>query len=117
MPFWIFEAKLSDFGLAKSGSGGGKTHVTTRILGTRGYFAPECVATGHLTLKTDVFSFVIVLLEILSGCGAVKKYSDDAAGNLAERAKPHLSNKWRLYHVIDKKLRSTPIKEAHDFVK
>jgi serine/threonine protein kinase len=41
-----FTAKLSDFGLAKNGPSAGKSHVTTRIIGTYGYAAPEYVATG-----------------------------------------------------------------------
>jgi len=41
-----YNAKLSDFGLAKNGPTGGDTHVTTRVMGTYGYAAPEYVATG-----------------------------------------------------------------------
>lgn len=41
-----FNAKLSDFGLAREGPVGNKTHVTTRILGTEGYAAPEYLMTG-----------------------------------------------------------------------
>jgi serine/threonine protein kinase len=41
-----YNAKLSDFGLAKHGPDGGESHVTTRIMGTFGYAAPEYVATG-----------------------------------------------------------------------
>ncbi|PHT34596.1 hypothetical protein CQW23_26396, partial [Capsicum baccatum] len=62
-----FNAKLSDFGLARDGPDGDKTHVSTRVIGTRGYAAPEYVATGHLTPKNDVYSFGVVLLELLSG--------------------------------------------------
>ena len=47
-----FNAKLSDFGLAKDGPVGNNTHVTTRIMGTYGYAAPEYVATGK-----DHFSY------------------------------------------------------------
>lgn len=41
-----YNAKISDFGLAKLGPAGGESHVTTRIMGTYGYAAPEYVATG-----------------------------------------------------------------------
>lgn len=41
-----FNAKLSDFGLARDGPDGDRTHVSTRVIGTRGYAAPEYVATG-----------------------------------------------------------------------
>jgi serine/threonine protein kinase len=48
LPFFLqnYNAKLSDFGLAKHGPDGGESHVTTRIMGTFGYAAPEYVATG-----------------------------------------------------------------------
>ncbi|KAI4377333.1 hypothetical protein MLD38_014978 [Melastoma candidum] len=49
-----YNAKLSDFGLAKAGPQGDKTHVSTRVVGTYGYAAPEYVMTGHLTSKSDV---------------------------------------------------------------
>jgi serine/threonine protein kinase len=41
-----FNAKLSDFGLAKHGPDDGESHVTTRVMGTYGYAAPEYVSTG-----------------------------------------------------------------------
>lgn len=44
-----FNAKLSDFGLAKMGPEGSNTHVTTRVMGTEGYAAPEYVMTGFTT--------------------------------------------------------------------
>ena len=47
-----FNAKISDFGLAKLGPSGGDSHVTTRIMGTYGYAAPEYVATGDHHIYT-----------------------------------------------------------------
>lgn len=41
-----FNAKLSDFGLAKAGPTGDRTHVSTQVMGTQGYAAPEYIATG-----------------------------------------------------------------------
>ncbi|KAK3025361.1 hypothetical protein RJ639_044901 [Escallonia herrerae] len=111
-----YTPKISDFGMSKFGPQGDKTHISTRILGTRGYFAPEYIATGHLTMKTDVYSFGVVLLEILSGSGAVKRYSDGGDGDLALWAGPHLSSRPELHRLIDKKLRkSIQMEEAYAF--
>lgn len=66
-----FHPKLSDFGLAKLGPVGDKTHVSTRVMGTYGYCAPEYAMTGQLTLKSDVYSFGVVLLELITGRKAI----------------------------------------------
>ncbi|CAN6694115.1 unnamed protein product [Malus baccata var. baccata] len=58
--------KISDFGLAKLNEED-NTHISTRIAGTLGYMAPEYAMRGYLTDKADVYSFGIVLLEIVSG--------------------------------------------------
>jgi len=61
-----YRPKIADFGLAKL-FGEDQSHVTTRIAGTLGYMAPEYALRGQLTEKADVFSFGVLVLEIISG--------------------------------------------------
>ncbi|KAK3161047.1 hypothetical protein QOZ80_1BG0070960 [Eleusine coracana subsp. coracana] len=58
--------KITDFGLARA-FGEDITHLTTGVAGTLGYMAPEYVVHGHLTEKADVFSYGILVLEIITG--------------------------------------------------
>ncbi|CAM0914099.1 unnamed protein product [Alopecurus aequalis] len=99
-----YDAKLSDFGLAKDGPTADKSHVSTRVMGTYGYAAPEYLATGHLTTKSDVFSFGVVLLEMLSGRRAVDNIRPNSEHNLVDWARPYLSSKRRVFHVLDGRL-------------
>lgn len=66
-----YHPKLSDFGLAKVGPSGDNTHVSTRVMGTYGYCAPEYAMTGQLTFKSDIYSFGVVLLELITGRKAI----------------------------------------------
>ncbi|XP_077244195.1 cysteine-rich RLK (RECEPTOR-like protein kinase) 2 [Tasmannia lanceolata] len=59
-------AKIADFGLARSFQED-KSHISTAIAGTLGYMAPEYLAHGQLTEKADVYSFGVLLIEIVSG--------------------------------------------------
>ncbi|TXG56466.1 hypothetical protein EZV62_017779 [Acer yangbiense] len=99
-----FNAKLSDFGLAKAGPTGDRTHVSTQVMGTHGYAAPEYIATGRLTAKSDVYSFGVVLLELLSGRSAVDKTKAGIEQSLVDWAKPYLSDKRKLFRIMDTKL-------------
>ncbi|KAF3794339.1 putative receptor-like protein kinase [Nymphaea thermarum] len=99
-----YNAKLSDFGLAKAGPQGDKTHVSTRVVGTYGYAAPEYVMTGHLTSKSDVYSFGVVLLEILTGRRSVDKKRPSREQNLVAWARPYLSDKRKLHLLVDPRL-------------
>ncbi|XP_024641771.1 probable serine/threonine-protein kinase PIX7 [Medicago truncatula] len=85
-----YNAKLSDFGLAKDGPTGDKTHVSTQVIGTQGYADPEYVMTGHLSSKSDVYSFGVVLLEMLTGRKAIDRKRPQNEQNLIEYVKPFL---------------------------
>ncbi|KAG5253708.1 protein kinase [Salix suchowensis] len=99
-----YNTKLSDFGLAKDGPTGDKSHVSTRVMGTYGYAAPEYIATGHLTAKSDVYSFGVVLLEMLSGRRAIDKNRPSGEHNLVEWAKPYLASKRKIFRILDNRL-------------
>ncbi|KAL5724659.1 LRR receptor-like serine/threonine-protein kinase FEI 1 [Ranunculus cassubicifolius] len=60
------EARVSDFGLAKLLEDE-ESHITTIVAGTFGYLAPEYMQSGRATEKTDVYSFGVLILEVLSG--------------------------------------------------
>ncbi|KAE9603672.1 hypothetical protein Lal_00001577 [Lupinus albus] len=108
-----YTAKLSDFGLAKDGLEGEDTRVTTRIMGTHGYAAPEYIMTGHLTTKSDVYSYGVVMLELLTGKRVVGKSSSHGQRSLVEWARPLLRDQGKLQLIIDPRLEGQfPIKGA-----
>ncbi|KAJ6800539.1 proline-rich receptor-like protein kinase PERK9 [Iris pallida] len=85
-----FEAQVSDFGLARLALDAA-THVTTRVMGTFGYLAPEYASSGKLTEKSDVYSFGVVLLELITGRKPVDTSQPVGDESLVEWARPLLS--------------------------
>lgn len=121
-----FEPQVADFGFAKL-IPEGASHVTTRVKGTLGYLAPEYAMWGKVSESCDVYSFGILLLELLSGKkpleklgkGIKRSITEWAAplvleGNLEEIADPKLKGKYeieemrRLVHVATKCAQSSP---------
>ncbi|PSS17172.1 Serine/threonine-protein kinase [Actinidia chinensis var. chinensis] len=100
-----FNAKLSDFGLAKTGPVNGYSHVTTSVIGTFGYTAPEYVATGHLYVNSDVYGFGVVLLEILTGRRVLDMNRPTGEHNLLDWAMPCLPDKRKLKKIMDPRLK------------
>ncbi|KAH0775188.1 hypothetical protein KY290_012325 [Solanum tuberosum] len=85
-----FEAKVADFGLAKLTSDV-NTHVSTRVMGTFGYLAPEYASSGKLTDKSDVFSFGVMLLELITGRRPVDSTQSYIEDSLVDWARPLLT--------------------------
>ncbi|KAI3713575.1 hypothetical protein L1987_72155 [Smallanthus sonchifolius] len=98
-----FNAKLSDFGLAREGPQGDKTHVSTKPVGTYGYVAPEYTETD-LRSKSDVWSFGVVVFEILTGRRAVDRSLPKAQQKLTERVKEFTPDSKNFWMVMDKRL-------------
>ncbi|KAI8538193.1 hypothetical protein RHMOL_Rhmol09G0083500 [Rhododendron molle] len=102
---WV--PKIADFGLSRLFPED-QTHVNTRVAGTNGYMAPEYVMHGHLSAKADVFSFGVVILELISGQkNSTFDLSLDSQ-NLLEWAYK-LYKKGKSLEVMDPKLASSAV--------
>eukprot|EP00897_Mesotaenium_endlicherianum_P000459 jgi/Mesen1/10413/ME000818S09893 len=113
-----FTVKLSDFGLAREGPEAGDTHMTTAVMGTYGYTAPEYLMKGLasflllmllllllLPLAVTMHSlYGVVLLEIMTGLPSMDRARPAGKKNLVEWAKPFLADRRRLYKLIDARL-------------
>lgn len=102
--------KVSDFGLAKL-LGSDSNYVTTRVMGTFGYVAPEYASTGMLNERSDVYSFGILIMEIISGRSPVDYARPTGEVNLVEWLKNKVTN--RDYEaILDPKLPEKPSSKA-----
>ncbi|KAL7243983.1 hypothetical protein ACSBR1_016244 [Camellia fascicularis] len=83
--------KIADFGLARSFGGDQFEENTNRVIGTYGYMSPEYAINGHFSVKSDVFSFGVMVLEIVSGKKNRGFYDPDHGLNL-------LGHAWKLWN-------------------
>ncbi|KAF3785743.1 Serine/threonine-protein kinase [Nymphaea thermarum] len=96
-----YRAKVSDFGLAKTGSDKINGLISTRVLGTTGYVAPEYASTGKLTTKSDVYSFGVVLLELITGRVPIDTKRPPGEQSLVSWALPRLTSRDKVAQMVD----------------
>ncbi|KAL0917846.1 hypothetical protein M5K25_012946 [Dendrobium thyrsiflorum] len=101
-----FTPKVSDLGLARTALNGGNEHISTHVVGTFGYVAPEYAMTGHLLVKSDVYSYGVVLLELLTGRKPVDIMRPPGQENLVTWTRPLLASKEGLETILDPSLGS-----------
>ncbi|GJM87371.1 hypothetical protein PR202_ga03318 [Eleusine coracana subsp. coracana] len=99
-----WNAKLSDFGLARHGPSEGLTHVSTAVVGTLGYAAPEYMQTGRLTAKSDIWSYGVLLYELITGRRPIDRNRPKSEQKLLEWVKPYISDVKRFPIIIDPRL-------------
>ncbi|CAN4117087.1 unnamed protein product [Withania somnifera] len=99
-----WNAKLSDFGLARLGPPEGLTHVSTAVVGTMGYAAPEYVQTGRLTFKSDVWSYGVFLYELITGRRPLERNRPRSEQKLLEWVKPYISDSKKFQQILDPRL-------------
>lgn len=104
-----FEAQVADFGFAKL-IPEGATHVTTRVKGTLGYLAPEYAMWGKASESCDVYSFGILLLELISGKKPIEKVGHGLKRSIVEWAAPLVSH-GELEELVDPRLSTNYNKE------
>ncbi|TVU48548.1 hypothetical protein EJB05_08189 [Eragrostis curvula] len=105
-----WNAKVSDFGLAKLLCSE-TSYVTTRVMGTFGYVAPEYASTGMLTERSDVYSFGVLIMEIITGRSPVDYTRAAGEVNLVEWLKTMVAER-RAEEVVDPNLAEKPSPKA-----
>ncbi|XP_068649236.1 probable LRR receptor-like serine/threonine-protein kinase At1g05700 [Aristolochia californica] len=100
----IFEAKIADFGLSKVFHNEEFTHVSTAVKGTLGYLDPEYFFSNTLNEKSDVYSYGVVLLELITGKSAIVHTSNSQRISLVEWVSPFILN-GNIRNAVDPRLR------------
>ncbi|XP_009617108.1 probable serine/threonine-protein kinase PBL25 [Nicotiana tomentosiformis] len=98
-----FNPKLSDYGIAKLAGGGSKTNMSPMMVGN-GYCAPEFERSGELSMKSDVYCFGVVLLELITGRRVVDTARPADEQNLVAWAQPFFRDPKRFPELADPRL-------------
>ncbi|KAK7355098.1 hypothetical protein VNO80_14343 [Phaseolus coccineus] len=107
-----YNAKLGDFGLARTIQQRNETHHSTKeIAGTPGYMAPETFLTGRATVETDVYAFGVLVLEIVCGKRPGNVYAEDDYKNSIVYWVWDLHGKGKVVGCVDGRLKKEEIKE------
>ncbi|XWS22951.1 hypothetical protein CRYUN_Cryun29cG0079800 [Craigia yunnanensis] len=94
-------AKVADFGLVRLAPVDGKQSIETRLAGTFGYLAPEYAVTGRVTTKVDVFSFGVILMELITGRKALDETQPEESVHLVTWFRRMYVNKDTFRKAID----------------
>lgn len=95
-------AKVADFGLVRLAPDNGKHSIETRLAGTFGYLAPEYAVTGRVTTKVDVFSFGVILMELITGRKALDETQSEDSVHLVTWFRRMHINKDTFRKAIDR---------------
>ncbi|XP_057519715.1 probable LRR receptor-like serine/threonine-protein kinase At4g29180 isoform X2 [Amaranthus tricolor] len=98
------QAKVADFGLSKIFPDGSNSHVLTRVIGTPGYLDPEYYKTHQLNEKSDVYSYGVVLLELITGKAAILKNRERTSVLSLVQWVISVLDKGDISHILDERL-------------
>ncbi|CAN6205624.1 unnamed protein product [Urochloa humidicola] len=99
-----YTPKISDFGLARLFGGDQSREITSRVVGTYGYMSPEYAMRGHYSIKSDVFSFGVLILEILTGRSSSGSFNFEQSVDLLSLVWEHWTT-GTVVEVMDPSLR------------
>ncbi|TKY71678.1 LRR receptor serine/threonine-protein kinase [Spatholobus suberectus] len=111
-----FNPKIGDFGLAKLFPDD-ITHISTRIAGTTGYLAPEYALGGQLTKKADIYSFGVLVLEIVSGRSSARRTNEGGSHKFLLEWAWQLYEEGKLLEFVDPDMEEFPEEEVIRYMK
>ncbi|CAB4302978.1 unnamed protein product [Prunus armeniaca] len=102
------QAKIADFGLSKGLATESATHVSTAAKGTFGYLDPEYCSTGQLNKKSDIYSFGIVLLELITGRAAIIRDLEQLPIHICQWVRPKFEKiEIEIESIVDSRIQGT----------